>query len=88
MFFSSLSNDAGASLSRVGCGFAVAVAVGLPLGILSGRLILVHRLMSTTVKALRAVPGITWLPLALVWFGIGMKTTMFLVALAAFFPST
>ena len=35
---------------------------------------------------LRAVPGISWLPLALVWFGIGMKTTVFLVALAAFFP--
>jgi sulfonate transport system permease protein len=79
-------SDAGASLFRVGCGFGVAVAVGLPLGILSGRLALVHRLMSTTVNALRAVPGITWLPLAMVWFGIGMKTTVFLVALAAFFP--
>jgi len=78
--------DAGASLSRVGCGFAAAVGVGLPLGILSGRLSVVNGLMSTTVNALRAVPGITWLPLALVWFGIGMKTSIFLVALAAFFP--
>ena len=78
--------DAGASLLRVGCGFALAVAVGLPLGILSGRLWIVRKLMSTSVNALRAVPGITWLPLALVWFGIGMKTTIFLVALAAFFP--
>lgn len=32
------------------------------------------------------MPGISWLPLALVWFGIGMRTTVFLVALAAFFP--
>ena len=79
-------SDAGASLWRVGCGFAVAVAVGLPLGILSGRLWFMQRLMSTTVNALRAVPGITWLPLAMVWFGIGIKTTVFLVALAAFFP--
>lgn len=79
-------NDAGASLFRVGCGFAVAVAAGLPLGILSGRLLTIQSLMSTTVNALRAVPGITWLPLAMVWFGIGMKTTIFLVALAAFFP--
>ena len=79
-------SDAGASLVRVGCGFAAAVAVGLPLGILSGRLLVVQRLMSTTVNALRAVPGITWLPLAMVWFGIGIKTTVFLVALAAFFP--
>ena len=42
--------------------------------------------MSTTINSLRAVPGISWLPLALVWFGIGMRTTVFLVALAAFFP--
>jgi len=78
--------DAGASLVRVCLGFASAVAVGLPLGILSGRLALVQRLMSTTINALRAVPGITWLPMAMVWFGIGIKTTVFLVALAAFFP--
>ena len=56
------------------------------MGILSGRLWFVRKLMSTSVNALRAVPGITWLPLALVWFGIGMKTTVFLVAMAAFFP--
>jgi len=79
-------SDAGASLLRVGCGFSLAVAVGLPLGVLSGRLWFMRKLMSTSVNALRAVPGITWLPLALVWFGIGMKTTIFLVALAAFFP--
>jgi len=79
-------SDAGASILRVGCGFSLAVAVGLPLGILSGRLWFVRKLMSTSVNALRAVPGITWLPLALVWFGIGMKTTIFLVAMAAFFP--
>ncbi|EFK05795.1 ABC transporter, permease protein [delta proteobacterium NaphS2] len=79
-------SDAASSLLRVGCGFAVAVAVGLPLGILSGRLSVIQKLLSTTVNALRAVPGITWLPLAMIWFGIGMKTTVFLVAMAAFFP--
>lgn len=78
--------DLVASLWRVFCGFSLAVAFGMPLGILSGRLWIVQRLTGTTVNALRAVPGITWLPLALVWFGIGMKTTVFLVALAAFFP--
>lgn len=78
--------DAGASLIRVGAGFGVAVIFGIPLGILSGRLAVVQRLMSTSVNALRAVPGISWLPLAMIWFGIGIKTTIFLVALAAFFP--
>lgn len=81
-------NDAGASLIRVGSGFAVAVIFGLPLGIISGRISLVRKLMSTTINALRAVPGISWLPLAMIWFGIGIKTTIFLVALAAFFRFT
>jgi sulfonate transport system permease protein len=79
-------NDAGASLIRVGGGFAFAVIFGLPLGVISGRLSHVHKLVSTTINALRAVPGISWLPLAMIWFGIGIKTTVFLVALAAFFP--
>jgi len=79
-------SDASASLIRVGSGFACAVLLGIPLGILSGRLASVHKLLNTFINGLRAVPGITWLPLAMVWFGIGMKTTVFLVALAAFFP--
>ena len=79
-------SDAGASLFRVAIGFALSVAVGLPLGIMSGRMAALQKLLGTSVNGLRAVPGITWLPLALVWFGIGMKTTVFLVALAAFFP--
>ncbi|MBU2489256.1 MAG: ABC transporter permease [Proteobacteria bacterium] len=78
--------DAAASLSRVFTGFFLACALGLPLGLLSGRLALVNRSLSTTVNAVRAVPGIALLPLALAWFGIGMKTTVFLVAVAAFFP--
>lgn len=78
--------DAGASLGRVAGGFGLAVMLGLPLGLLSGRLAAVRLLLDTLLNGLRAVPGIAWLPLALVWFGIGFKTTVFLVALAAFFP--
>lgn len=78
--------DANASLIRVGAGFAVAAVLGIPLGAISGRISVVDRLLSTSINGLRAVPGISWLPLALVWFGIGLQTTIFLVALAAFFP--
>jgi sulfonate transport system permease protein len=79
-------NDFAASLGRVLLGFFIAAALGIPLGIISGRIALVNRLVSTTINGLRAVPGICWLPLALIWFGIGIKTTVFLVAMAAFFP--
>lgn len=79
-------SDVSASLLRVIFGFFLAVVLGIPLGILSGRLKVCRQLISATINGLRAVPGISWLPLALVWFGIGMRTTVFLVALAAFFP--
>lgn len=75
-----------ASTTRVMIGFGLAAIVGIPLGVVSGRFAPVNRMLSTTINALRAVPGISWLPLAMVWFGIGLKTTVFLVALAAFFP--
>lgn len=78
--------DALASLSRVSAGFGMAVLLGIPFGVVSGRLPAVERLLGPTLNAVRAVPGISWLPLALVWFGIGMKTAVFLIALAAFFP--
>ncbi|MBV5319094.1 MAG: ABC transporter permease [Desulfobulbaceae bacterium] len=78
--------DLAASLTRVLLGFSLAAVLGIPLGILSGRLALVNRLFSSAINGLRAVPGICWLPLAMIWFGIGIKTTVFLVAIAAFFP--
>lgn len=80
------SADAAASLTRVALGFSVAVLLGVPLGVLSGRSAWVRSLLGTTVDGARAVPGISWLPLAMAWFGIGLGTTVFLIALAAFFP--
>ena len=80
------AGDLAASLVRVLLGFAIAAGLGIPLGICSGRLAVVNRLVAHAIGGLRAVPGICWLPLALIWFGIGIKTTVFLVALAAFFP--
>lgn len=78
--------DALASLGRVGGGFALATLLALPLGLISGRLRFMRLFLDTFINGVRAVPGIAWLPLALVWFGIGFKTTVFLVSLAAFFP--
>ncbi|PLY02604.1 MAG: ABC transporter permease [Desulfuromonas sp.] len=78
--------DFWASSQRVMIGFLLAALLGLPLGILSGRCAGIRRLLGTSLNAVRAVPGICWLPLALVWFGIGIKATVFLVATAAFFP--
>ncbi len=75
-----------ASFIRVIGGFSIAVLIGLPMGFLTGRIPIAKRILDPTVHAIRTVPGIGWLPLAMVWFGLGEKTTIFLIALAAFFP--
>jgi NitT/TauT family transport system permease protein len=78
--------DAAASLIRVSLGFILASVAGVTTGVISGRLPGAQKMLGTSINGLRAVPGICWLPLALVWFGIGIKTTIFLIGLASFFP--
>ncbi len=86
MYAGRFTTDLTASMGRVGAGFFLAVLLGLPLGILSGRITSARLVLTDFINALRSVPGICWLPLALVWFGIGIRTTVFLISLAAFFP--
>ena len=74
------------STLRVLRGFGLAAILGLPLGLLTGRSQLARRFLDPIVHLLRTIPGIGWLPLAIVWFGVGEETTLFLIALAAFFP--
>ncbi len=74
------------SLGRVGRGFGLAAGSGLLLGYLCGRRPGLNRTVGPFVHLIRAVPGIGWLPLAIVWFGVGEKNTLFLISLAAFFP--
>ncbi len=82
----SLLNHLIASLMRVLMGFSLAACLGILLGLLSGRIKRAYRILDPMIQMLRAVPGIGWLPLAMIWFGVGQKTTVFLIALAAFFP--
>ncbi|AFA49400.1 nitrate/sulfonate/bicarbonate ABC transport system permease protein SsuC [Acetobacterium woodii DSM 1030] len=74
------------SCLRVLIGFGLAAAAGILLGFLSGRKRFIRRMIDPLIQMIRTVPGIGWLPLALIWFGIGEGTTVFLIALAAFFP--
>ena len=78
--------DATASLWRVACGYTLAVVPGLILGLWSGRSPTVSRLLSSSINGVKSVPGISWLPLALIWLGVGFMTTVSLIALAGFFP--
>ena len=75
-----------ASVSRVYGGFALALMVALPLGMLIGRVPLVRQLVDPTIQILRPVPVTAWLPLAMIIFGLGPRSAFFLVFLGAFYP--
>jgi NitT/TauT family transport system permease protein len=75
-----------ASISRVYGGFALALIVALPLGMLIGRVPLVRQLLDPTIQILRPVPVTAWLPLAMIIFGLGPRSAFFLVFLGAFYP--
>ena len=75
-----------ASMSRVYGGFALALLVALPLGIMIGRVKFVRQLIDPTIQILRPVPVTAWLPLAMIIFGLGPRSAFFLVFLGAFYP--
>jgi ABC-type nitrate/sulfonate/bicarbonate transport system permease component len=82
----SLLSDILASLRRVIGGFAIASAIAVPLALLMAFSRPVNLLLSPIVSFLRPIPPIAWIPIAILWFGIGDPPSYFITALAAFFP--
>jgi sulfonate transport system permease protein len=74
------------STQRVLIGFAAGSALGLALGGLVGLSRAASAVVSPTVQAIRAVPSLAWVPLLLLWLGIGETPKIVLVAIGAFFP--
>lgn len=75
-----------ASLFRVTAGFYLAIAFGIPLGILLGRLQVARSLINPVIHFLRPISPLAWIPLAMLWFGIGDQPAIFLIFLSSFFP--
>jgi len=82
----SLLSDILASLRRVIGGFLIASAIAVPLALLMAFSRPVNLLLSPIVGFLRPIPPIAWIPIAILWFGIGDPPSYFITALAAFFP--
>ena len=78
--------DAVASCTRVAAGYCIAAISGTVLGISIGWWRWVERAVEPTLQMLRPVPPVSWIPLAIIWFGIADKPAIFLVFLGAFFP--
>ncbi len=74
------------SVTRVYGGFFAAALVAIPLGLLIGRIKLIRELVDPTLQLLRPVPVTAWLPLSMIFFGIGPNAAIFLVFLGAFYP--
>jgi len=75
-----------ASMQRVYGGFLLAAAIGIPLGLLIGKIALLRALLDPTLSLLRPIPVTAWLPLSMVFFGLGPRSAVFLVFLGAFYP--
>lgn len=67
-------------------GFGLAGLAAVPLGLLAGRFQAVREYVEPIVKTLYPIPGIAWIPLAILWFGLGNHAVVFVVFMYCFFP--
>jgi ABC-type nitrate/sulfonate/bicarbonate transport system permease component len=74
------------SLYRVGLGFVLAVTTAIPLGILMGWSKKIREILNPMIELIRPVPPLAWIPIAILWFGIGIKSAAFIIFLGVFFP--
>lgn len=82
-----LPEHAAASLVRVYAGFALAMALAVPLGLLIGLSRAAERLLDPTIQLVRNIPITGFVPIAIILFGISDRPAILLIALAAFFPT-
>jgi len=76
----------GASLFRVGCGFGLAALVAIPLGLWMGRVDGAYITLNPIFQILRPISPIAWIPIAILWFGVGNLSPVFLIFIASVFP--
>lgn len=85
-FSATLLKHLSASTGRVFFGFGLAALAGIPLGLMLGRSQLLRMMLDPMLSLLRPIPVTAWLPLAMIFFGLGANSAIFLVFLGAFYP--
>jgi len=81
-----LPRDALASLVQLGLGYLSGIALGLGLAALAARFALAAAILDPLAELLRPIGAISWIPLAILMFGIGPLVPVFLISYAALFP--
>jgi NitT/TauT family transport system permease protein len=76
----------GASLMRVGVGFLLAVVVAVPLGLWMGWVKGAYVTLNPLFQMLRPISPIAWIPIAILWFGIGNASPIYLIFISSVFP--
>lgn len=76
----------GDSLRRVATGFGAAVVLGIPVGLTLGWYPAAAQVVNPVIQMLRPISPIAWIPVSIVWFGIGDAAAIYLIFLGAFFP--
>ncbi len=76
----------GASLMRVGAGFGIAVLLAIPLGLWMGWVHGAFVTLNPIFQILRPISPIAWIPIAILWFGVGNASPIFLIFIASVFP--
>lgn len=74
------------SLYRVFWGFTLAILIAVPLGIFMGWSKSLRDILTPLVEIVRPIPPLAWIPIAIFWFGIGIKSAAFIIFLGSFFP--
>jgi NitT/TauT family transport system permease protein len=76
----------GASLMRVGIGFSLAVLVAVPLGLWLGWVKGAYSTLNPLFQILRPISPIAWIPIAILWFGVGNASPIYLIFISSVFP--
>ncbi len=75
-----------ASLQRVLIGFAIAVAIGVPLGLFMSLNRYVYAIVKPVFDLFKPMPPISWISLSILWFGIGETSKIFIIVIGAIVP--
>ncbi len=74
------------SFLRAMTGFAAAAILAIPMGLALGRITVLREFVLPSIKGIYPIPGIAWIPLAILWFGLGDAAVVFVVFATTFFP--
>lgn len=74
------------SLRRVAIGYGSAAVLGIPVGLCLGRFPAANQIVNPLIQILRPISPIAWIPIAIIFFGVGDPAAIFLIFLGAFFP--